>query len=184
MPVSSSESGNVNTPETGYILEKVYSPKLYFEGFPVSEEMPSEDEVSIALGWDWRIVSESAFEVVLVVGFNPTKKRPERAEVVTIGRFSLRGSVQSLEVLKFVRAGAPAILFPYTREILSSLTGRGLSGAFQLNPLNILEALKRFDEGSTTAARQLRENPSLISVLGTSKPEVLTSPERELRGHD
>lgn len=162
----------MKNPASGYVLQSVYSTRLHFEGLPISEDLPQGDETQITIGWDWRIVAEHCFEVLVTLGIGPTKKRPEKVEAVMIGRFHFVGDKQSLGLLRFVSAGAPTILFPFVREAVSSLTSRGVAGSFQLNPVNMAELAKGFNQAGTTAARQLRENPGLADVFGNA--EVLT----------
>lgn len=164
----------MDNPVTGYALEGVYSAKLHFEGQSVTDDMPSGEEAQIAVGWDWRLVADHVFEVVLRVGVEPTKARPERAEAVIVGRFHVQGESQSVELLSFVKLGSVAILFPYAREAVSSLTSKGIFGSLLVNPVNIVELMKGFDQENTTAARQVRENSELAASWGLTKPAEMT----------
>jgi len=60
---------------------------------------------------------------------------------------------------KFARYNAPAILFPYLRETVSSITGRTSFSALVMPPLNLqalidsMEAAKQGEVGSDQSAK-------------------------------
>src|SRR5579864_5857511 len=107
---------------SGYVLQRVYTIRASFEGVPISPDM-AETGSPFQLGWDWRIVAERTFEVVVSLKTQPTKMRPEQVEVIQVGRFEMHGAPPPPLVLpRFVKLGAPTILFSYVRETVSNLT--------------------------------------------------------------
>ena len=82
-------------------------------------------------------LAEDLFEVVLTV--TVTSKLGDRtaylAEVQQAGLFSLRGFDDS-QMGHMLHAFCPNILFPFAREELASLIGKGGFPALLLNPIN------------------------------------------------
>jgi preprotein translocase subunit SecB len=76
-------------------------------------------------------------ELALNVGVAPDPKwQPYVISVRVVGRFSqAAGPIE--QFAQFLRMGAPAILFPYIREIIDRLTADGKYGRVRLNPVNI-----------------------------------------------
>lgn len=110
-----------------------------------------------ALSWDWRRLSESVLEVKIGVRISPTSEVPEELEVVLVGRFSrAAGPDDESAVASFAATNAVAILLPYAREALSALSGRGPFGTFVLQPINVVELAKTFDQTRPTGAHKIR----------------------------
>jgi len=119
--------------------------------------------------WDWRRVSERGFEVKLGVNVEAAKEIPERLNVVLVGRFSCVGPGTTSESEEFASINAVAILLPYVREALSSLSGRGPFGAYVLQPINVVEMAKSFDLKRATAARRLPQQKKKAITSGRTR---------------
>ena len=150
-------------PQTGYYLERVYVSRQMFVGYADRSQFPDGELGELTFGWDWSFASEEAFDVALSMKLDPTKARPESIEVALTGRF-IRHGKPLLPVGRFASLHAPAILMPYLREVMSALSGRGLSGALYLPPINVEHLMQNMDEESTTAAQQMKENPGLAGA--------------------
>lgn len=147
------ETGQV--PAAGFALERVYFVDQALRLVKSSAELP-ETEAPITFGWDWRVTGARNFEIILQIHIGATRARPEEANVVVCGAFTVSGSQPSVATLDFVKAQGPAILFPYLREGLTSLTGRGANGPHYLAPVNVLALMQNFDPESATGALQLK----------------------------
>ncbi len=79
----------------------------------------------------------------------------------------------SLSLQSFVQTAAPAILFPYAREIISALTGRGPYGAYYLPSINVAKLMQGYDFDSTSGAEELRDDPELARIFGWSADRQL-----------
>lgn len=148
------------TVRSGYRLERVYVAQQEYRVLDVdelSDTVGAEREVSF--GWDWRALGPRRFEVLIEVSVDPSRESPELANVRLFGVFSAGKPKLSIAFKDFVGTNAPAILFPYAREIISTMTGRGPFGAFHIEPLNIraITGAVRLDE--TSGHEYLRAHP-------------------------
>lgn len=139
-------------PQTGYTLLQVYANAQHLE---VKQPHSAASEGEFDLGWDWQILGEDAFEVILRIGLHPTKLRHEEARVSICGRFRVNGQPKTVDFRSFVKTQAVAILFPFAREALASLTTRGFYGPFLLPPMNVARLLERSSFDETTGAKQM-----------------------------
>ena len=142
-------------PISGFALEKVYFPEQSLRTMPPSQELPESDP-PVLFGWDWRLTGKGTFEVALHLGLGPTRSRPEEGSFAVCGAFRVLGNGVTVQLAEFVKAQGPAILFPYLRECIASLTGRGPFGALALPPVNVLGLMKDVDPEKATGAIQLR----------------------------
>lgn len=142
-------------PTAGFALDRVYFAEQALRLVQPTADIP-ESDAPIAFGWDWRVVGPRNFEVILQIRIGPTQSRPEEASVVMCGAFSVSGPNHSVAAQDFVKAQAPAILFPYLREALTSLTSRGAHGPHYLAPVNVLILMQNFDPDKATGALQLK----------------------------
>ncbi len=110
-------------------LETPNSPMIF------TEQWQPQSEVRLETGA--APLAEDLFEVVLTV--TVTSKLGDRtaylAEVQQAGLFSLRGFDDS-QMGHMLHAFCPNILFPFAREELASLIGKGGFPALLLNPIN------------------------------------------------
>ena len=159
---------NANEHKAGYRIEKVYVADQAYR-IVADQEQPSVNSAAdrkIAFGWDWRPLSARRFEVVITVTIEPSKDSPEQVSVRLIGLFTADDGELSIGFAEFLRVNAPAILFPYAREIISTMTGRGPFGAFHLNPINVPALLAGVDITVSTGHRTLRDNPEFAKSFG------------------
>jgi preprotein translocase subunit SecB len=160
MPVAKSESG--------YRLQRIYVVEQEYRLMPVTPEMTEpKDRTDRAghFGWDWRPVGPRRFEIILEVRVDPIRSAPESVRARLIGTFEAFGDIQSVEFESFLKVNGPAILFPYAREIISTMTGRGPHGAFHLNPLNVQALAANYDVDATAGAKFLKDNPAVAKTF-------------------
>jgi preprotein translocase subunit SecB len=151
-------------PTSGFHLLRVVA--IHQEHSTVLDEPPSESTRRIKVEWDWITREDRQFDVFLGVDVQASKDAPESVNIEIVGEFAMRSDVPSLSFQSFVQTAAPAILFPYAREIISSLTGRGPFGAYYLPSINVVRLMKDYDFDSTSGAQQLRDDPRLSAIFG------------------
>ena len=137
--------------DSGYVIEALY--------FPVQQLTPAEadsESGEIAWGWDWRWNSHHHFEVGLLFGAPAGSSRPERMEVAATAIFRVVGESQTVPVPSFAYAHAPALLFPYIRQVVDELTSRSPFGRIVLPPTNVLALMTKFNAEEATGVRQPR----------------------------
>lgn len=164
--------------ESGFSLEHIFFSTLRFEGVTTAPAEKSADDEGFLVGWDWQILGERRFEVMFGLSFNPTAERPERVKVVAHGRFLVTNPSTELPVPRFASHHAPAILFPFLREAISSLTSKGAIGPLLLDPLNISAVMGDLDPMRSTAGETLRTTPAVGGDYGISDSEIEESRSR------
>lgn len=140
-------------PATGYLLEQVSTVRQQCEAVDTSKiELASEPDVDF--GWDWRWLDAGRFEVALTLALKATSARPEVVLVTLIGRFAIQGTPDKVAPHQFAHGHAPAILFPFVRQVVAGMTSMSPFGTYLLPPLNVAEIMKRFDPAQASAAVQ------------------------------
>ena len=74
--------------------------------------------------------------------------------VTLVGRFAVQGKPDKVAQTQFAYGHAPAILFPFVRQVVSGLTTMSPFGPYLLPPVNVAEIMKRFDPTRASAAAQ------------------------------
>ena len=129
-----------NTPETQFAIQRIYTKDVSFETNNVPEIFTKQwqPEMNLELNSSSQALSEGVHEVSLRV--TVTVKQQEEVvyicEVTQSGIFSLIG-FDDAQIQHCVGA---YILFPYAREVISSLVNKGTFPQLNLEPVNF-EAL-------------------------------------------
>lgn len=153
----------------GYRLQAVIAQELHLEGIGQSDSLP--DSSALDFGWEWKAHSETNFDVILTAEAEPCKPRPERLRVLIFGRFSRTGQPVP-DFPTFIKLNAVAILFPYLREAISSLTGKGGVGPFYLDPINVERLASSIQIETTYGAAELLKQPELAAAYGIDLGKV------------
>ena len=132
-----------NTPETQFAIQRIYTKDVSFETNNVPEIFTKQwqPEMNLELNSASQALSDEVHEVSLRV--TVTVKQQEEVvyicEVTQSGIFSLIG-FDDAQIQHCVGAYCPNILFPYAREVISSLVNKGTFPQVNLEPVNF-EAL-------------------------------------------
>jgi|ERR1041385_3010443 preprotein translocase subunit SecB len=156
-------SQGADIPEAGYALERVYFGEQVLRIVRDEIEFVADDQES-SFSWDWRFQDEQAVEVLLRVGIGPSRGRPEEIRAAVSGVFRLIGRAPTVELQHFVRFNGPAILMPFVRECIATMTARGFFGQILLPPFNVHALMQGMNPELTTGAKQLatkRESATL-----------------------
>lgn len=68
----------------------------------------------------------------------------------------LKTAVLSCKVATFAHGHAPALIFPYTRQVVHELTSRSPHGRVILPPTNIIAPMQNFDVNEATGNKTAR----------------------------
>jgi preprotein translocase subunit SecB len=152
---------NTDQHTAGYRIDKIYVAEQAYKivekaGLTVGPE-PADRPVNF--GWDWRPVSSRKFEVIIDLSVDPVVSAAEKLSVRLIGLFSAEEGDISIGLPDFLRYNAPAILFPFAREVISAMSGRGLYGALHIKPINIVTLFSEFSYPQSTGFVFLEANP-------------------------
>ena len=163
-------------PESGYFIEKVYANHL---ALTVQRPEEGEEKADLYFHWDWKVLAESVFEVTIGLLMEPTEDRCEQVEVSMIGLFRQGSGDTEVPLADFVRYHAPAILMPYVREAIGSLTGRGFYSARYLPALNVQRLMDQQDPSKATGALQLARADARGAA---ARPSIGKRPRPKLSG--
>ena len=137
------EQNNTQQPETQFAIQRIYIKDVSFETNNVPEIFTKQwqPEMNLELNSASQALSDEVHEVSLRV--TVTVKQQEEVvyicEVTQSGIFSLIG-FDDAQIQHCVGAYCPNILFPYAREVISSLVNKGTFPQLNLEPVNF-EAL-------------------------------------------
>ena len=160
----------------GYRLSRVYVAEQEYrlvepDGLRKAADL---DDREITFSWDWRPISRRRFEVLIEVIVQPTTLAPETARVRVIGVFEAEEGDLAVPFTDFVKIHASAILFPYAREVVSTVTGRGPHGAFHMNPINLPKMFEEIELAGSSGNEFLHLNPDIardFELLSPSEPK-------------
>lgn len=144
-------------PLSGYSISGVYVLNQELKQVADDAQLREADEVDITFAWDWRLGQKDLFEVMLGVKADASQRRRYEASVMVVGVFKQVGEVPSVALEDFVSKQAIAILLPYLRQHLATLTMASVAGAFHLPTINVLQLVRGFKPEITTGAKQLAE---------------------------
>lgn len=83
---------------------------------------------------------------------NETKPHYE-FEVIVAATISVEDGAENMSIEEYVRGGAGrALLYPFAREAVANLTGRGRFGPLWLHPFNFMAAGVAVDPGAHVAS--------------------------------
>jgi preprotein translocase subunit SecB len=143
---------------SGYRLKAVEAHRISLE--PAAEVEGTPDEQEVYFSWDCRLVGEDVLDVRVSVKVSASKSVRQTLAVDLMGRFEIVGDRQSLELKSFAMISATAILLPYLRELVASVSGRSHFGAHHLPIFNVPVLMEGMSWERSTAGQQLRERKS------------------------
>ena len=155
-------------------VEKIYAKDVSFEspGSPGIFTSQGQPQLQMNLSQNAQRIGEDTFEVVLGINLTCTveDKTAYLVEIKQAGVFTLAGfEAQQLDVMLGVHC--PNILFPYARQLTSSLVESGGFTPFLMQPINF-EAL--YAEGVRQRAAQQQAqagNQGNQGNLGDAEPQ-------------
>lgn len=108
-------------------------------------EIPADLDFSFSVSLRYNDREEGRVTVDLAVRAEHDEEvgQPYDVEVVYRGRFELRNLPEGLSKKQVAERNAAAILFPYVRETVSSLTAKGTAGPLTLPPINVVAMLEQ-----------------------------------------
>ncbi|SFM78188.1 protein-export chaperone SecB [Marinobacter zhejiangensis] len=153
-------AGTENANQPQFALQRIYVKDLSFESpnAPVVFQEQWKPQVSLDLNTAHTKISDNQYEVVLSLTVT-TKVGDKVAYLVEIqqaGVFMVQG-FEGPQLGQMLGAYCPTILFPYAREAIDGVVGKGSFPALMLAPVNFdaiyAQALKRKqDEAQAEAA--------------------------------
>lgn len=143
-------------PASGYSLLKVYTTHVSLE-HSVATDPPGggASHALLSFGFEWRKLSDERFDVMLRIKIDPSLSRPERLVMHLVGQFKRNGT-PALSMNDFAKLHAVAILFPYIRQQITTLTTSSFHGPFYLPAVNVGALMEGMKAKEATAKPQVR----------------------------
>ncbi|CAG8999968.1 MAG: Protein-export protein SecB [Candidatus Celerinatantimonas neptuna] len=125
--------------EVEFAIQRIYTKDISFEtpNSPEVFQQEWEPEIKVDLDNDVAELAENTYEIALTLTVTAShdEKVAFLCEVKQAGIFTL-GNMEPAQLAHAVNAFCPNILFPYARELVSSLVNRGSFPQLNLAPVN------------------------------------------------
>lgn len=149
-------------------IQRIYVKDVSFEAPNLPQVFQQEWEPKLAfdLGTETKQVGDDLYEVVLNISVETTMEGSGDVaficEVKQAGVFIISG-LEEMQLAHSLTSHCPGILFPYARELVSSLVNRGTFPALNLAPVNFdalfMEYLQR--QGQESQEQEKEEKKDL-----------------------
>jgi preprotein translocase subunit SecB len=96
-------------------------------------------ELSIEIGVQTRVTDDGKRGVIVLSAATDSDDQLYRFRVEMAGLVSADESSPNLEVRDYLAQQASAMMFPFLREAVASITGRGRFGPIVINPINLTQ---------------------------------------------
>lgn len=136
-------------------IERIYVKDVSFEApnLPHIFYQEWKPQLNFNLSTEAKELGGDLYEVVLNISAETTLEDSNNVaficEVKQAGVFTIRG-LEDIQLAHCLTAQCPNMLFPYARELISSLVNRGTFPALNLSPVNFdalfMEQLQRLEE--------------------------------------
>lgn len=134
--------------ETGIGFQGIFLTKLSFEAFPIKDpgkNMKIHFDIKNNFVPDTQQLQSNLSVKLDLINDEKNGEKTFTLEATVLGVFEEQpGSVVKLK--DFAEIQAPALLFPYLREVISSTTAKSVVGPFIIPPMNVPVLLKANNE--------------------------------------
>ncbi len=154
-------AGSESENQPQFALQRIYVKDLSFESpnSPLVFQEQWKPQINLDLNTAHNKVSDNQYEVVL--SLTVTAKLGEKVayivEIQQAGVFMVHG-IEGAQLGQMLGAYCPTILFPYAREAIDGVVGKGSFPALMLAPVNFdaiyAQALKRKQEEGAAGEAQ------------------------------
>ena len=154
--------GNSGQPDKQVGVKRIYLKDCSFEApnTPGVFDTKWEPHVNLNVGASNTRIDDETYEVVLTVTAEATnaEKNAFLCEVKQAGVFMLRGLTQQ-ELHQVLGSFCPNQLFPYAREVVADLVGKGGFPQLMLQPINFDALLAQHARQTAQASAEAAANP-------------------------
>ncbi|MBE2896895.1 protein-export chaperone SecB [Pasteurellaceae bacterium HPA106] len=127
--------------EASLQIQRIYIKDVSFEApnLPTIFQQEWKPQLSFDLNTETQVLAENVYEVCLNLTVETKMEESEEVaflcEVKQAGVFTITG-LEGVQLAHCLSAQCPNMLFPYARELISSLVNRGTFPALNLSPIN------------------------------------------------
>jgi preprotein translocase subunit SecB len=123
--------------QPGIIFENVYLTKLNFQ-LPATIQKNNNKTIP----YEFQFTKAQKIENNKLI-IELSVKLFDGFELTVIGIFGTKEDEKNMELEQFAESNAPALLFPYIREIVSSITAKSPLPTLRLPPINLVALLNK-----------------------------------------
>ncbi|WP_373777269.1 protein-export chaperone SecB [Glaesserella sp.] len=122
-------------------IQRIYIKDVSFEApnLPQIFQQDWKPQLGFELDTETTQISEDTYEVALHINVQTTLEESNDVaficEVKQAGVFTIKG-LEGIQLAHCLAAKCPEVLYPYARELISSLVNRGTFPALNLSPVN------------------------------------------------
>lgn len=147
--------------EMTFQIQRIYTKDISFEApnAPAVFQKEWQPEVKLDLDTSSNTLAENVYEVVLRVTVTATMENETAflCEVQQAGIFTVEG-IEGTQLAHCLGAYCPNVLFPYARECITNLVGRGTFPQLNLAPVNFdalfMNYLQQQQDGTNEGAQE------------------------------
>lgn len=139
--VTNTSEEAVQTPQVVLDIQRIYVKDVSFEAPNLPQIFQQEWKPQLAFDLNTETVqlAENVYEICLNISVETTLEESKDVaficEVKQAGIFTISG-LEDIQLAHCLTSQCPNMLFPYARELISSLVNRGTFPALNLNPIN------------------------------------------------
>lgn len=124
----------------------------------------------ITTSWDWNVLGEGRFGVMFGLLVHPTEEVRLRTKVIMLGVFSIIEPTEDGDpgpsFRDFCQFGAPAIVFPFLREAVTSMLARAdPAHPLVIPPMNMMTVMADMDFDKGTGMTVIEDHPDISKWL-------------------
>jgi len=161
-----SAANEANNSKSGqqFALQRLYVKDLSFES-PNSPEIFTQEwepKMNLDLNNKTSKVSDNIYEVVLAITINVTNGDDKPAFIIEIqqaGLFMAEGFEEDA-LQQLLGSYCPTILFPYAREAVSDMVGKGSFPQLLLSPVNFEALFAQAKENQAAESKKANQGPA------------------------
>lgn len=143
-------------------IQRIYVKDISFEApnLPTIFQQEWDPELGFELDTETKELAENLYEVTLHINVQTTMKESKDVaficEVKQAGVFIIQG-LEGVQLAHCLAAHCPSILYPYARELISSLVNRGTFPALNLAPVNFDALFMEYLESQQSEEQEQEE---------------------------
>lgn len=127
--------------QPGIFFRAVHISKLNFEVFPQNAKEKGS-RLSVEYKSSLREDGKRLVVCLLIDPMKDIEKPPFKMHLELIGIFEVEDGAANMDLEHFGKQNAPALMMPFAREIIASLTSRGPMEPLLLPPINVYALIK------------------------------------------
>lgn len=135
-------------------MDKDKQPGISFDGIMLVKEnfwrdydVPEDTKPDFKINMGWNVKDNIYFvELSTILRLLHDGKETLKLENTFVGIFSIVNDKENMEIEAYVKNNAPALMFPYIREHISTITQKSGIRPILLPPINILALIKQSEK--------------------------------------